>query len=97
MISLEGRVALVTGASQGIGRACAVALGQAGAQVALAARNTTKLAELAAEIEAAGGKACPSKWIWRAKTRFVRAPKPCWRSSAKLEISSTTAALRATI
>ena len=57
MISLDGRVALVTGASQGIGRACAVALGRAGAQVALAARNPTKLAEVAAEIEAAGGKA----------------------------------------
>ncbi|HZC44597.1 MAG TPA: 3-oxoacyl-[acyl-carrier-protein] reductase [Acidobacteriaceae bacterium] len=57
MILLDGRVALVTGASQGIGRACAVALGRAGAQVALAARNPTKLAEVAAEIEAAGGKA----------------------------------------
>jgi 3-oxoacyl-[acyl-carrier protein] reductase len=57
MISLDGRVAMVTGASQGIGRACAVALAKAGAQVALAARNASKLAEVAAEIEAAGGKA----------------------------------------
>jgi 3-oxoacyl-[acyl-carrier protein] reductase len=57
MISLEGRVAMVTGASQGIGRACAVALAKAGAQVALAARNASKLADVAAEIEAAGGKA----------------------------------------
>ena len=59
MISLEGRVALVTGASQGIGRACALTLAKAGAQVALAARNAAKLAEVAAEIEAAGGKAAP--------------------------------------
>ncbi|QHN05027.1 3-oxoacyl-[acyl-carrier-protein] reductase [Granulicella sp. WH15] len=57
MDSLAGRIALVTGASQGIGRACALALAAAGAQVALAARNTDKLAEVAAEIEAAGGVA----------------------------------------
>jgi 3-oxoacyl-[acyl-carrier protein] reductase len=57
MSSLEGKIALVTGASQGIGRGCALALAQAGATVALAARNEAKLAEVAAEIEAAGGKA----------------------------------------
>jgi len=48
---------LVTGASQGIGRACALALAAAGAQVALAARNAEKLGEVAAEIRAAGGVA----------------------------------------
>ena len=52
-----GRIALVTGASQGIGRACALELAQAGATVALAARNLDKLAGVAAEITAAGGKA----------------------------------------
>jgi 3-oxoacyl-[acyl-carrier protein] reductase len=57
MNGLEGRIALVTGASQGIGRACALELARAGATVALAARNEAKLAEVAAEIEAAGGKA----------------------------------------
>jgi len=54
---LQGRIALVTGASQGIGRACAVELARAGATVVLAARNETKLAEAVAEIEAGGGQA----------------------------------------
>ena len=57
MTGLQGRIALVTGASQGIGRACAVELARAGATVALAARNQTKLAEAAAEITAEGGQA----------------------------------------
>jgi 3-oxoacyl-[acyl-carrier protein] reductase len=54
---LEGRVALVTGASQGIGHACALALAREGATVAVAARNQQKLDELVAQIAAAGGKA----------------------------------------
>jgi 3-oxoacyl-[acyl-carrier protein] reductase len=53
----KGRIALVTGASQGIGRAIAIRLAAEGAQVALAARNQEKLAEVAAEIAAAGGTA----------------------------------------
>jgi 3-oxoacyl-[acyl-carrier protein] reductase len=57
MFSLQGKVALVTGASQGIGRATALALMVAGAKVAVAARNAEKLAALAAEITAAGGEA----------------------------------------
>jgi 3-oxoacyl-[acyl-carrier protein] reductase len=56
-MKLEGRVALVTGASQGIGHACALALAQQGAIIAVAARNRQKLDELVSEITAAGGKA----------------------------------------
>ena len=56
-MSLAGRVALVTGASQGIGRACAVRLASAGAAVAVAARNQEKLDELVSEIKASGGNA----------------------------------------
>jgi len=57
MFSLKDRVALVTGASQGIGRATALALSSAGARVIVAARNREKLDALAQEIAAAGGEA----------------------------------------
>jgi len=57
LTNLVGRIALVTGASQGIGRACALELARNGATVALAARNLDKLESVAAEIAAAGGTA----------------------------------------
>ena len=61
MFSLNDKVALVTGASQGIGRDTALALAQAGAKVAVAARNEEKLATLVNEIETAGGVALAVK------------------------------------
>jgi 3-oxoacyl-[acyl-carrier protein] reductase len=61
MFSLNDKVALVTGASQGIGRDTALALAQAGARVAVAARNEEKLATLVDEITAAGGQALAIK------------------------------------
>jgi 3-oxoacyl-[acyl-carrier protein] reductase len=54
---MTNRIALVTGASRGIGRACALALSAAGAKVVLAARQLDKLEEVAAEIKAKGGEA----------------------------------------
>jgi len=57
MKPLESRVALVTGASQGIGRACALRLASQGASVALAARNLEKLQQVESEIVSAGGHA----------------------------------------
>ena len=57
MTALSGRIALVTGASQGIGRACALQLAKEGATVALAARNLDKLESVASEIAANGGTA----------------------------------------
>ena len=58
---LIGQVALVTGASSGIGRHLALLLAAAGAKVALAARRTERLAEAAREIAAEGGSACRSR------------------------------------
>jgi 3-oxoacyl-[acyl-carrier protein] reductase len=55
-MDLSSRVALVTGASQGIGRACTLRLAKDGATVAVAARNHEKLNDLVGEINALGGK-----------------------------------------
>ena len=57
-IRLDGKTALVTGASGGLGWRFAQVLAQAGARVALAGRSTDKLGELKREIEQAGGQAC---------------------------------------
>src|SRR4051794_38858831 len=55
--SLSGRVALVTGASSGIGEAAAIAMATAGATVAVSARRIDRLNELVKKIEAVGSKA----------------------------------------
>jgi 3-oxoacyl-[acyl-carrier protein] reductase len=56
-MSLEGKVALITGASQGIGRDCALVFAESGADIALGARSVEKLAAVAGEIEKLGRKA----------------------------------------
>ena len=57
IFSLDGRVALVTGASRGLGLAMAQALAAAGAHVVLAARDEARLVEAAEAIRRAGGRA----------------------------------------
>ena len=54
---MKGRVAFVTGASQGIGRECALCLARAGARVVVGARSAEKLGELVSDIQSAGGEA----------------------------------------
>jgi 3-oxoacyl-[acyl-carrier protein] reductase len=54
---LSGQIAIVTGASQGLGKAVAIALGMNKATVICMARNAEKLADTVSQIEAAGGKA----------------------------------------
>jgi len=58
-ISLKGKVALITGASRGIGRAIALEMARSGADVVLASRKLTDLEKVAAEIKAMGRKAFP--------------------------------------
>jgi len=58
MGQLSGKVAIVTGASQGLGRGISIAFGEAGASVVCAARNLDKLNETSSAVEEAGGRAC---------------------------------------
>ena len=60
-MSIEGKVAIITGASSGIGYATAVALSKAGAKVAIGARRTDKLAELENKIQSNGGEVFSQK------------------------------------
>jgi 3-oxoacyl-[acyl-carrier protein] reductase len=67
-INLKGKVALITGASQGIGRAIALAYGKAGAKLALAARNQGKLNEVMQTAKASGCEAIALKTDVRLET-----------------------------
>ena len=55
--SLSGKVAIVTGGGQGVGRGCALAMAKAGAKIALNGRTASKIEDVKAEIEAAGSEA----------------------------------------
>ena len=92
---LSGRVAFITGASQGIGRACALKLAKDGAAVAVAARNQEKLNELVSEITAAGGKAQAITLDVTDEEQIKAAIKAPSRSSARSISWSTTPALPA--
>jgi len=85
-MGLTGRVALVTGASQGIGRACALALAGAGASVALCARNEEKLAQVAAEIQAQGGQAATFRMDVSSEEEIKAAVKAALERFSKIEI-----------
>lgn len=86
MAGVTGRVALVTGASQGIGRACALALAEGGALVALAARNEEKLAAVAKEIESKGGQAAAFRMDVSNEDEVKAAVKAAIERFGKIEI-----------
>ena len=56
-MDLSGKTAFITGASQGIGKACALELARAGADVVLASRNLERLEKVADEVRAVGPEA----------------------------------------
>src|SRR5581483_622213 len=84
--NLEGHVALVTGASQGIGRSCALALAEAGAAVALAARSQDKLAAVVGEITGAGGKAAAFRMDVASEDDIKSATKAAIARFGKIDI-----------
>jgi len=86
MAGVKGRVALVTGASQGIGRACALALAEGGALIALAARNEEKLASVVKEIEAKGGQAAAFRLDVSNEDEVKAAVKAAIERFGKIEI-----------
>jgi 3-oxoacyl-[acyl-carrier protein] reductase len=86
MARLQGRVALITGASQGIGRACALALAAEGAKVAAAARNEEKLAAVVQEILRAGGEAAAFKMDVAEEDQIKAATKAAIGKFGKIDI-----------
>src|SRR6266567_1686317 len=85
-MNISGRVALVTGASQGIGRSCALKLASTGATVALAARNQEQLTELVREISGAGGKAATFKLDVSDEAQIKTAIKAAIAQFGKIDI-----------
>ena len=85
-IDLTGHVALVTGASQGIGRACALALAEAGAIVALAARSEDKLNAVVQEITAGGGQAAAFKMDVASEDEIKSGAKAAIEKFGKIDI-----------
>jgi 3-oxoacyl-[acyl-carrier protein] reductase len=93
MFSLKDKVALVTGASQGIGRETALTLAEAGAKVAVAARNEERLATLTQEIAAKGGEAFPVKMDVADAEQIKAGFKAVLEKFGKLDILVNNAAI----
>jgi 3-oxoacyl-[acyl-carrier protein] reductase len=91
---MQNRIAFVTGASRGIGRACALALSKAGARVVVAARQVEKLDEVAGEIRAAGGEAFVVKMDLTApdsiRAAFAKAAKEFGRTDILVNNAAVT-------
>jgi 3-oxoacyl-[acyl-carrier protein] reductase len=93
MFSLKDKIAIITGASQGIGRDTALALSKAGAKVAVAARNEEKLHALVQEITAAGGEAFAVKMDVADQEQVKFAFKQVTEKFGRLDILVNNAAI----
>jgi len=93
VFSLKDKVALITGASQGIGRDTALALANAGAKVAAAARNEEKLSSLVNEIIQAGGEAIAVKLDVSDQEQVKAAFKQVIEKFSRLDILVNNAAI----
>ena len=93
MFRLKDKIAVVTGASQGIGRDTARALAEAGAKVAVAARNEEKLAELVQEITGKGGEAFAVKIDVADGEQIKAGFKSIFEKFAKVDILVNNAAI----
>ncbi len=83
---LEGKVAIVTGASSGLGKSAALAMAKEGASVALFARRKEKLEELKKEIEANGGKAIAVKCDVTDEKNVKSAVEETFKEFGKIDI-----------
>lgn len=92
---LADRVALVTGASSGLGRHLAKTLAAAGARVVAGARRTDKLQELAAEVEASGGELTPVALDVEEEASIVAAYDTAERAYGTVDIVLANAGLNA--
>ena len=90
---LAGRVAIVTGAGRGIGRAIALRYSQEGAAVALAARTRAQIDEAAAEIESAGGRALAIQCDVSSESDVDRLVDATVRQFGKIDILVNNAAV----
>ena len=84
--TLSGKVALVTGASSGIGESTVIALAQAGATVAVSARRADRLQELVKRIEAAGGKALALPGDMTVESEAIKAVDDTFGKLGRLDI-----------
>ena len=83
---MPNKIALVTGASRGIGRACALALAHAGERVVVASRQVEKLVEVAGEIRAAGGDAFVAEMDMKAPESIRKAIAKAVKEFGRIDI-----------